>query len=92
MAGLPSLPVNSQEGKVLLEIDGLDELSQTGVKELQKFIAEIRTKYPKTRLLLGASSYFLDGFIQMGIIPLPVAKWTNSQTHSIDRTLGKTLE
>jgi hypothetical protein len=77
------------EGRVLLEIDGLDEISQTEIKEIQKFVAELRTKYPKTRLLLAASPYFLDGFIQMGIIPLPMAKWSTSQTHQLIDRWGK---
>lgn len=74
------------DGRVLLEIDGLDEISLTDIKEIHKYIAELRTKYPKTRLLLASSPYFLDGFIQMGIVPLPVVKWStllNSQL--IDR-------
>lgn len=77
------------EGRVLLEIDGLDEISQSEIKELQKYIAELCTKYPKTRLLLAASPYYLDGFIQMGIIPLPMAKWTTSQTHLLIDRWGK---
>jgi hypothetical protein len=77
------------EGRVLLEIDGLDEISQTEVKEILKYVAELRTKYPKTRLLLASSPYFLDGFIQMGIIPLPMAKWTTSQTHQLIDRWGK---
>jgi hypothetical protein len=77
------------DGKVLLEIDGLDELSQTSIKETQKYIIELRTKYPKTRLLLAASPYFLDGFIQMGITPLPMAKWTNSQNILLIDRWGK---
>jgi hypothetical protein len=77
------------EGRVLLEIDGLDEISQADIKELQKYVVELRTKYPKTRLILAASPYFLDGFIQMGIIPLPMTKWTTSQTHQLIDRWGK---
>jgi hypothetical protein len=77
------------EGRVLLEVDGLDEISQSDIKELQKYITELRTKYPKTRLVLAASPYFLDGFIQMGIIPLPMTKWTTSQTHQLIDRWGK---
>jgi hypothetical protein len=80
---------NFAEGRVLLEIDGLDEITQADIKELQKYVAELRTKYPKTRLLLAASPYFLDGFIQMGIIPMPMAKWTLSQTHQLIDRWGK---
>ncbi|MBN2257269.1 MAG: hypothetical protein JW704_05540 [Anaerolineaceae bacterium] len=83
--------INSKfsDGKVLLEIDGLDELSLSGIRDIQKYIAELRTKYPKTRLLLAASPYYLDGFIQMGVVPLPMAKWNNSQTNQLIDRWGK---
>ncbi|MGA9398829.1 MAG: hypothetical protein WBV22_11285 [Anaerolineaceae bacterium] len=80
--------INSRfvDGRVLLEIDGLDEISQSEIKEIHKYVTELRTKYPKTRLLVAGSPYFLDGFIQMGIMPLPIAKWSNTQSSQlIDR-------
>ncbi len=74
------------EGRFLLILDGIDELSSTQVKELTKFLKVLLTENPKIRLIIAASPDYLDGLTSLNIFPLALAGWTKDDcSHYIKR-------
>lgn len=70
------------EGKTILFLDGLDEVSQADTedrrKQLQRLIQELTDTYPAMRIVVGSRPYAydvgdwsLDGFGQVRLIDLP---------------------
>lgn len=67
------------EGRVLLLLDGMDELTPDGLKEAVEFIKAIKRAYPKTRMVATASCEYLDGLATLNFIPFALAAWTAKQ-------------
>jgi hypothetical protein len=64
-----------QTGRVLLMLDGLDELSQKSSLELKDFVGRTKGLYPQIRVIVTASSDDFAGFNQLGFFPLALAGW-----------------
>jgi hypothetical protein len=67
------------EGRVLLLLDGTDELTPDGLKEAVEFIKVIKRTYKKTRIVTTASIEFLDGLVSLNFTPVPLAAWNSEQ-------------
>jgi HEAT repeat protein len=67
------------EGRVLLLLDGTDELTPDGLKNVVDFIKLIKRTYPKTRIVTTASTEYLDGLVSLNFIPFALAAWTHTQ-------------
>jgi HEAT repeat protein len=70
------------DGRVLLLVDGTDELTPDRLKEAVEFIKSIKKAYPKTRMVTTASTEYLDGLVTLNFIPLYLAAWNHSQRDS----------
>jgi hypothetical protein len=70
------------EGRVLLLLDGTDELTPDGLKTVVEFIKAIKRGYPKTRMVTTASSEYLDGLVSLNFIPFALAAWNANQRKS----------
>jgi hypothetical protein len=70
------------EGRVLLLLDGTDELTPDGLKIVVEFIKVIKRTYPKTRMVTTASSEYLDGLVSLNFIPFALAAWNKNQQKS----------
>ena len=67
------------EGRVLLLLDGTDELTPDGLKNTVEFIKAVKRAYPKTRMITTASSEYLDGLVSLNFIPFALAAWNSKQ-------------
>ena len=67
------------EERVLLLLDGTDELTAEGLKDVVDFIRTIKRAYPKTRMVTTASSEYLDGLVSLNFIPFALAAWDADQ-------------
>jgi hypothetical protein len=67
------------EGRVLLLLDGTDELTPDGLKNAVDFIRAIKRTYPKTRMITTASSEYLDGLVSLNFIPFALSAWSTEQ-------------
>ncbi len=67
------------EGTALLLLDGTDELTPEGLKNVVEFIRSIKSIYPKTRMITTASSEYLDGLVSLNFIPFSLAAWNSDQ-------------
>jgi hypothetical protein len=67
------------EGRVLLLLDGTDELTSDGLKNAVEFIKSVKRAYPKTRMVTTASSEYLDGLVTLNFIPFALAAWNAKQ-------------
>lgn len=63
------------EGKALLLIDGMDELSRTGMQLASKYIATILEIFPKTKIIATGSPEYLDGILALDFLPLAIMPW-----------------
>ncbi|MCX8025137.1 MAG: HEAT repeat domain-containing protein, partial [Thermanaerothrix sp.] len=71
-----------KDGDAVLLLDGLDELTPEMVSTATAYFKSLITNYPHTRLVLAASEQYLDGLLDLGIEPLPLAAWTYDQVES----------
>jgi hypothetical protein len=73
---LPSLLQSSLVDKrVILIIDGLDELPPDRLKQAVDFIANLNTDFPGNRIVAAASFECLDGLTGLGLFPVALAAW-----------------
>lgn len=70
------------EGRVLLLLDGTDELPPDDLKIVVEYIKIIKRSYPKTRMVTTASSEYLDGLVSLNFVPFALAAWTKTQRKS----------
>jgi HEAT repeat protein len=67
------------EGRILLLLDGTDELTPDGLKNAVEFIRAIKRTYPKTRMITTASIEYLDGLVSLNFIPFALSSWDSGQ-------------
>jgi HEAT repeat protein len=65
--------------RALLLLDGTDELTPDGLKDVVEFIRTVKRAYPKTRMITTASPEFLDGLVSLNFIPLTLSAWSPDQ-------------
>jgi HEAT repeat protein len=68
-----------EDSRVLLLLDGTDELTQDGLKNVVEFIKVIKRTYPGTRMVTTASNDYLDGLVSLNFIPFALSAWTDKQ-------------
>lgn len=62
--------------RLVLLLDGLDELPPTSLQQAMKYIETLIGQYPRIQIITAASSTYLDGLIRIGFIPLAVQAWS----------------
>jgi hypothetical protein len=67
------------EERAMLLIDGLDEVAQESAENISDYLYFILEDYPQTRIVTAASPYFVDGLLSLGLIPIPMAAWSQRQ-------------
>jgi hypothetical protein len=65
--------------RVLLLLDGTDELTPEGLRNVVDFIKTIKKAYPRTRMVTTASTEYLDGLVSLNFIPFALAAWNADQ-------------
>lgn len=77
---LPSLLRQSfQSGKILLLLDGLDELPPNQVDEAVKYLHVLLKSHRKIRIVVATSHLYYDGLTKLGFIPVAMASWSRDQ-------------
>ena len=67
------------EGRALLLLDGTDELTPDGLKNVVEFIRAVKRAYPTARMVTTASSEYLDGLVSLNFLPFALAAWNSDQ-------------
>lgn len=67
------------DGRVLLLLDGTDELTPDDLKNVVDFIRTIKRAFPRTRMVTTASTEYLDGLVALNFIPFAMAAWSREQ-------------
>lgn len=65
-------------GRALLLIDGLDEVSQSTHLESVSFISDIRKSFPRCRMVVSASPENISGLAPLGFMPAAMAAWNHA--------------
>jgi len=74
-----------QAGKVLLLVDGLDEVSPTIHQEVVAFLNRVIQFYPNTRFVVTATPENFSGLAEFGFIPVAMAAWDERQYYKFIR-------
>lgn len=78
-----------EHNRVVLLLDGLDELSPAQLEPAVNFLKSLQAAYPATRLAVAASPEYLDGLLTLGFVPLAVAAWNRTERESFIRHWGE---
>lgn len=82
------LPLAFSSGRILLLLDGLDELPPSQFQERITFLEKILQAYPETRVVAAASPEYFDGLVELGFVPLAIASWRLEQRAAFIRQWG----
>jgi HEAT repeat protein len=66
-----------REGRVLLLLDGYDELTDPGQRAVTEFLGQLIREYPRIRVVVTGSPEYLDGLLGLGFAPLALTAWNN---------------
>jgi HEAT repeat protein len=75
-------------GRILLLLDGLDELPPTQLQERVDYLEKILQAYPETRVIATATPDYFDGLVGLGFVPLVIASWRPEQRSAFIRQWG----
>ncbi len=70
-----------RSGRALLLLDGFDELTPDGQKEVSDALKLLLTDHPKIRIVTTGAPEYLDGLLGLRFAPLAIAAW-NKQKQS----------
>lgn len=68
-----------QSGRVLLLLDGLDEVDRDEHVAVTRFLSGLLKQYPQLRLVVSASPQNHAGFTALGLVPVAIAAWNEHQ-------------
>jgi hypothetical protein len=90
MFDLPRLPNFVEHyfksSRVLLLIDGLDELAPQDLQAISAYLEQLIRAYPKVRFVAAAGTEYLDGLIGLGFFPMTLMPWNPAQSlHFLDQ-------
>jgi hypothetical protein len=68
-----------EDGRALLLIDGVDELSPESLRQFTEYLKPLLKNYPKTKIVATGSSEYIDGFATLGFAPLVMLPWGADQ-------------
>lgn len=74
-----ALKLAFKEGRILLLIDGFDEIAAEPTQNVSDYIALLLEEFPDTRIVAAASPLFVDGLVSLGLVPIPMASWNFRQ-------------
>ena len=77
------------EGRVLLLLDGLDELAPSGMERVNGFLAGLLDQHPATRVVAAVSPEYYDGITRLGLVPVVMAGWSLAERMSFIRRWGR---
>lgn len=85
----PHLENAFPQGRVLLIVDGMDELAQDEFLNAAGFLETVLNLYPGTQIIATASPFYTDGLGHLGIVPIAIAAWTAQQRDTFIQNWGE---
>ncbi len=82
------LPLAFSGGRILLLLDGLDEVLPSQFQECVSYLESILQTYPGIRVVATATPEFFDGLVGLGFVPLAIASWHHEQRAAFIRQWG----
>jgi HEAT repeat protein len=64
-------------GKLLLLLDGVDELPAINIREFAKYLESLVKAFPQARMVITVSPEYWDGLTQIGFRPYSIASWSH---------------
>lgn len=77
-----------EQKRIVLIVDGLDELSPAQMDPVVEFLGSLAEKYPGVRMVTSASAEYLGKLPNLGFYPLAVAAWSEGQRAAFIRQWG----
>ncbi len=74
--------------KVLLLVDGLDEIMPAQVDQVVEYLKRLKLSYPHLRMAVSASMTYIDSAGELGLFPLGVAAWSPEDARHFIRSWG----
>jgi HEAT repeat protein len=68
-----------RQGRVVLLIDGLDEISAEPLQDICDYLEELLDGYPEIRIVAAADPRFVDGLPALGLVSIAMATWNTRQ-------------
>ncbi len=65
--------------RVVLLLDGLDEIPPEKLTETTVFLSALHRKHPRLQMIVTASADFLDGLTRAGFYPLGISAWSRAE-------------
>jgi HEAT repeat protein len=82
-ARLPEVIKNAfSNGRVVLLLDGLDEISNDPLQNIATYLEQLLDEYPEIRIVVAAAPNFVDGLVALGLVTIPMAAWNLRQQAS----------
>ena len=78
-----------QDQRLLLLLDGLDESSPALHAEALAFLQAVRAEKPSIRIIVAASTEDLHGLLELGLVPIPMAAWSEPENEKFIRNWSK---
>ncbi|MGD0002756.1 MAG: HEAT repeat domain-containing protein [Anaerolineaceae bacterium] len=73
------LKTGLKEGRLILMLDGLDELPSPNLSVAVAYIEKLKKNYPQIQLIVSGSPDCFDGLAKMGFFPLTIAAWSQTE-------------
>jgi hypothetical protein len=64
-----------ESGRVVLLLDGLDEISANALKDITEYLDGLLDKYPDIRIVTATDTSHVDGLVALGFMSIPLAAW-----------------
>ena len=62
-------------GRVVLLLDGLDEIPADPLRDISEYLEQLLEKYPDLRIVVAAAPGYVDGLVALGLVTIPMASW-----------------
>ena len=72
-----------EQNRLLLLLDGYDELPQNHQEIISQFLKQLCVVLPDLRIVVSASPYAATGLIEMGFTPVGLAAWDQAMRNSL---------
>ena len=78
-----------KDGRLILMLDGLDELPSVQLSVAVAYIEKLKQNYPEIQLIVSSSPDCFDGLAKMGFFPLALAAWSQTERQQFISTWRK---
>lgn len=66
-----------KQGKALLLLDGLDELTASEIRPITAWLKQVLSEYPQHQIIAAGPPRGYNGILQAGLFPIAIAPWNS---------------